>query len=363
MVGGGERGRRRRRRPPGLPHEQILEGLGARGDGQHLRAGGQGFGQKRRRILIAGQGDLDPVALLAHLRSACGGVVEHRGRGLSQPQLGLHDAGRQQLRQRAEVAELPLNQDSHAIADHLHVAEDVAGKDHGLSLLPQLGDDVADLLAPQGVEPRQRLVEHHQVGIVHQRLGQADALEHALGELAQRSVERLGQPHPLDEGVDAGGPCAARHATQPRGQLEELVGAQVFVKRRVLWQVAQPPLYRHVGHPVAEHVEVAAGRKDEPHHHLDGGGLARAVGPQQAEDLARPDLQAQPAHGLHPAGQHLGVELGAHRGAARARQGPHRQKTGDEGLVQVVDAYRWLHPGGVPGRRAGPALRPRGRCG
>ena len=42
--------------------------------------------------------------------------------------------------------------------------------------------------AAHRVEPRGRLVEKDELGLVHQRLRQADALQHALGEPAQAPV-------------------------------------------------------------------------------------------------------------------------------------------------------------------------------
>ena len=61
-------------------------------------------------------------------------------------------------------------------------------------------DEVADLLAADRIEAAHRLVEHHQLGIVHQRLREPDPLQHALGELAQRPVGARGpRPDPLEQ--------------------------------------------------------------------------------------------------------------------------------------------------------------------
>ena len=43
-------------------------------------------------------------------------------------------------------------------------------------------NNIAHETAPHRIEPRRRLIEENQVGLVNQRLGQADALEHALGK-------------------------------------------------------------------------------------------------------------------------------------------------------------------------------------
>ena len=49
----------------------------------------------------------------------------------------------------------------------------------------------------------------------------------------------------------------------------------------------------------AEHPHVAAAARAVALEDLDGGGLARAVGSEQAEDLAASDLEADAAHRLH----------------------------------------------------------------
>ena len=47
---------------------------------------------------------------------------------------------------------------------------------------------------------------------------------------------------------------------------------------------------RDVGGGLAEDEGVAVGREEQAEQQLDGGGLAGAVGPEQAEDLAAVDL-------------------------------------------------------------------------
>ena len=59
-----------------------------------------------------------------------------------------------------------------------------------------------------------------------------------------------------------------------------------------------------------EHAPFAAGGVQQPGEHLEGGGLAGAVGAQEADHLAGGQVEGQPIHGLdllHPA-----VEQGAH---------------------------------------------------
>jgi hypothetical protein len=53
-----------------------------------------------------------------------------------------------------------------------------------------VGDDLAEVVAAEGVEARRQLVEDEQVGIGDEGLRDADALLHALGEVAQERVRR-----------------------------------------------------------------------------------------------------------------------------------------------------------------------------
>ena len=85
---------------------------------------------------------------------------------------------------------------------------------HRLAALVQALDDALHLDAADRVEARHRLVEEHELGIVDQRLGDADALQHALGVLAQ---------------VHVGGGLAGRHRRS--SSLDALV-ARVRVERR-----------------------------------------------------------------------------------------------------------------------------------
>ena len=110
---------------------------------------------------------------------------------MAQADLGGEQARSEQLGQRAHVADAAGEDHGHPIAGHLHVGQDVRRVQHGAALALELEHEVADLLAADGVEPGHGLVEHDQLGIAHQGLRDADALEHALGELAQGPAARV----------------------------------------------------------------------------------------------------------------------------------------------------------------------------
>ena len=68
---------------------------------------------------------------------------------------------------------------------------------------------------------------------------------------------------------------------------------------------------RHVGGGLAEDEGLALGGKQQAQQQLDGRGLARAVGAEQAEDLALADLQVEGLEGglLLPAPE-VAIDLG-----------------------------------------------------
>ena len=176
----------------------------------------------------------------------------------------------------------PLAHDGDVRAELVHVAQDVRVEEHRLAALVQALDDALDLDAADRVEPGHRLVEQHELGVVDQRLGDADALQHALGVLAQVRVGGR-----LEADVAAAAPRRARaarsrvEAEQAGAEAQELAPGEVVVEVRVLGQVADlSRARRRRARTVPER------RPHQPERDLDGGRLAGAVGPEQPEDVA-----------------------------------------------------------------------------
>ena len=74
--------------------------------------------------------------------------------------------------------------------------------------------------------------------------------------------------------------------------------------RAMAWRGAMP-----------EHLDLAGRRVGEPQHHVDGGGLAGAVGAEEGHHLAGLDLEVDPPDRVHVA-EVLGDPAQAHRGSA-----------------------------------------------
>ena len=83
------------------------------------------------------------------------------------------------------VDQAALREDGDAAAERFGVAQHVRAEEHGAAAIAQPEDQRADVAAAERIEARHRLVEDHQLGIVDERLRDADALQHALRELAE----------------------------------------------------------------------------------------------------------------------------------------------------------------------------------
>ena len=92
---------------------------------------------------------------------------------------------REHLGEPAAGDQPPFREDRHAAAQRLGVAQDVRAEEHGAAAIAQPQDQRADVAAAERIEPGHRLVEDHELGIVEERLRDADALQHPLRELAQ----------------------------------------------------------------------------------------------------------------------------------------------------------------------------------
>ena len=66
-------------------------------------------------------------------------------------------------------------------------------------LIAQLQDQVANVAAAERIEAGHRLVEEHHLGVVEQRLRDADALDHALRILAQLLAALRADADPVEQ--------------------------------------------------------------------------------------------------------------------------------------------------------------------
>ncbi len=87
----------------------------------------------------------------------------------------------------------PLIDDRHAIAHVLGLFEQVGVQEHGGSPLAKPANDLAHVVASDGVEGAGGLVEHHQRGVAEQRHAEPEPLLHSLREGADAVIASLEQ--------------------------------------------------------------------------------------------------------------------------------------------------------------------------
>ena len=145
------------------------------------------------------------------------------------------------------------------------------------------------------VEARRRLVEEEQLWIPDQRDREIEPAALAAGQRPALRIRLLLEPDELEDV-----PRRARIVVVPGEELEMLADREVREQLAALGHDADPPTPSAVcafwvG---AEHANLAGVATAIAHQDLDGRRLAGAVRAEQAEDLARRQLEVDPAHGL-----------------------------------------------------------------
>ena len=260
---------------------------------------------QRRRRVVDGHAAPPPCRAITS-RISCKAASEQ----VARLDLG-HVLHRQQVGDLAELLQLAVVQDRDPVADVLHVGQQVAAQDDRLALVAQLADQVLHLGRADRVEARGRLVEQDQLGVVDQRLGQADPPLHALGVFAELACLAAFRPTMSISRSTRLRPLGRRDVEQPAVEVERLLGVEELVEVRLLGQVADPLVLGDVGGRLVEDQRLALGGEEQAEQQLDRGRLARAVGAEQAEDLAPMDLQVERLQRLDlRAAPEVAVDLG-----------------------------------------------------
>jgi len=195
--------------------------------------------------------------------------------------------------------DLPLVDDPDPIAEPLRLLHVVGGVEDRHPLLLELGDTRQDGVAALRVDAHGRLVQHQEPGVVEQADADVQAPLHAPGEAVRAIAGPVGQ---VDDGQDLVHAAVELLAPEPLEASEEaevLAGGQVGVDGQILGDVADGGLgvgRADVDRP-AGHDDLPAVAPEEAADHRDGGGLAGAVGAEQAVGLAGGDLEAHAVDG------------------------------------------------------------------
>ena len=192
-----------------------------------------------------------------------------------------------EFRERASVLEFPLFDRDEVIANPFDLAEQVRrDDDRDAELAAGTFDEREHFFAAFGIEAVGGLVEEEEFGIVDERLREFDALLHAGGVGPDESVALFVES---DMSQCFGGTFACGGGGEPRHAAHvghEVGGGHIYRKAIVLGEVADElsDLERMGERVDAEDFDRAGGRGEEAEEDADEGGLAGAVGSDQADD-------------------------------------------------------------------------------
>mmetsp|Transcript_91104 Transcript_91104/g.235256 ORF Transcript_91104/g.235256 Transcript_91104/m.235256 type:complete len:531 (+) Transcript_91104:363-1955(+) len=215
-----------------------------------------------------------------------------------------------QLRGAAQAAELPVDHDRQARAEHLALLHRMAREHNRVAPLAQVADDVPQEAARAHVHAGGGLVEQHDIRVADERQRGGQLALVAAGEVLAALVLVVLQAHAGDHGLDGLGHLRWRDAADARVEGDGLLHRQLVgqgVELRAVAQVLAGPVAVAV-HAVAAHEDVAGSDVGIARDHAHRRRLASAVDAEQTEALARGHADVDAAHGVEQA---LGAAAGA----------------------------------------------------
>src|SRR5579884_2082231 len=219
----------------------------------------------------------------------------------------------QQLAQRPLVGDAAAADDGDAVAELLHLGEQVARENDRDPLAGEPLDERAHVAHPRRVEAGRRLVQQEQPRRAQERGGDAEALPHPVRVAADAIVGAVGEVDELEHLVDA---RAGAVAVEVGEQAQVAPARQVGVEPRPLDEpgdaVERP---RALDERVASvQLDAARRRPDQAEHHPQRRRLAGAVRAEEAVDVAGVDGQVDLVHGDEVA---VALEQGSRRDRRR----------------------------------------------
>ena len=277
-----------------LLDEEVFERFANRVQGYELRASADEIAKQQLRCRFERQ--LERVPVLPEQRDAMHSramALERLGGQSADDQLPASDVERLKIRDPPVRDELALREYGDAITQRFGIRQHVRAEEDGASAIAQRQDEISHLAAAQRIEAGHRLVEKHDLGIVDERLRDADALNHPFRKLAKRQAPFAGHANLIEQRRHTPAPLRAVVAEQAGEVIEELFGSEVVVKVGAFGKVSDAALDVDVADGASENFSVAGCRVDQLHQQLEGGGLAGAVRAEKPEGFSLGDFQIQ----------------------------------------------------------------------
>lgn len=185
--------------------------------------------------------------------------------------------------------------DHDAAADLLDFLHVMAGIHHRGALVAQAADALQDGVAALRVDRHRGLVKKDELGLVRDAAGDVEASRQAARELAGAELGKVAQADKVDGLVDQRAAALAVVDVEAAEIVDVLAHRKLVEHRHLLRHHADAALEVVAGgrHGLAEQLDGAFVVGEQLQNAVDGRGLARAVGAQQAKDLAGGDAQAK----------------------------------------------------------------------
>ena len=200
-----------------------------------------------------------------------------------------------QLARRVEGDDLAVLDDGDAVAEPLGFVHVVRREQHGPAGLAKAADDVPQLPARLRIEAGRRLVEKQKLRIADQCAGDGQPLLLSAGEIANPRLGFLFERNLRHRLFRLDSLPVEAAEERERFADGELFGESCFLQRDA---DSLPDFIVLLAPTEAQDFDVAGRGVEQPFEDLDRGGLAGAVGSEQAEALALLDSQIETAHGL-----------------------------------------------------------------
>jgi hypothetical protein len=201
----------------------------------------------------------------------------------------------------------------------------------------ELGEQVAHRPPSGRVECARRLVEQQQRRPADERLGEPEALLHALGHRLHAPPGRRPEADQVEQlGTLRGAAVRSGEALVER---QQLVGGRPPREAEQLGEVAHRRTGGGRARRRAAYAHLAARRAHEPARDLHQRGLARAVGPKQADQLTLADVEVDAVQRLSGAVA-LGELTDGEGGHGRSARRPWRRGRGARGHAAPGPARR-----------------------
>ena len=214
------------------------------------------------------------------------------------------------------LADLGLERGGGALGDDLAAIDDPDAIGEAVGLLEVLGGEEdghalvvrepLDLLPERGpalrVEPGGGLVEKEDPRAMHERQREVEAPPHAARVAADAAIRRLGQPDALDQLVAAAATLRLRHPVKGGLKPHVLARRQMRIERRLLQRRPDrlADLAPLLGDVEPAHRRPSVGGRQQGRQHQHRRRLARAVGAEEAVDLAGVDVQVDAVDRARP---------------------------------------------------------------